>query len=386
MEHVVTNMDDEILVKIGLLGQIRSNKNYRLFSDKEHEFEYYKKRKNRLIANGYLSNRVNGYIRLRQKGYDTLEGLHPELVAVAELHKFKSGDAENEKAVLRGDVTKLFYDFGYFINLIKVIKKNNVFGVLDDSEKASTGKSVLNEDKSFITIQQLFSLIEKTEGYYFTYDFFKYLDDFFVFGNNTAGKTSISGILCKNEFTYAIYTPADITSSVNYFGEQKTLGRVLTYHEWAYGKEARYNKNENEAIVFLEDLSVVPEMLKRTKGFNPTKFLNQYYIIPTKHAELPIKILTTPNHREIIKALIYDTKKSEINEAHDGMIADIKSYEFLSCNYSKIEDIKKDGTPAHIVCYSWQAESIRNCIPQRIDLDFYVIPDEISDRLKKYFK
>ncbi len=377
MRYVITNADDAILFYVSLCGAVENRRGFNPLEDMGIKYEYYKDRKNFLISKGFLNGRKKGVLKIGEKGRERLAGISPEIPLICEMNPLKRGEEYAERNILRGKVTGELLKSGADINFLNFTKKDNNFGKLKPEERLPEGREVFGGGE--ITARRLFEGLGE-EACYITAGTVKSSDPLFAAGNESFRISSAAGIYCRKGVLYGVYAPSDIKRRISRTAESKFLERLSTYRQWAYGKEARYEASSREAVIITENIRL-RDILSEGKGFILPRILLKCFIIDLKHMELPLRIITSKGYREKLKALIYG---KEAKEKEDGTAGGIPSYEFLSCEFKKLEEIRKRPGPVHIICYPHQKEQIKECLLGK-ETEFFTVGDELCEKLRQRF-
>ncbi len=367
MKVTVNNVGELAIALIGLAGELPKDINLKNINNRTLQNAISKYKKEMRLKIDKKHNRV----RLRSpQGIEDLKNISNDLyqhyMMISNNHNFSHSEKATENLKFYSETTLMMLRNECLIDNISLRYKPNHFGKnteeYDPLETFEINPFV--EDNKIVTIGKATSVIPKNEKRFYTS---KYLKHGYPV-THRINLSKISGLLISNENMYRVYCFND--EILIPLTAEQTMG-VMTrkIYENAYGKAPA----KSSAII------ISNEMPKK----DLSKLFTDVHTIPNdKNGDFVLQMLCTDNWREkILKALYGEVCHSKL---YDGTKDDLPSWELLSCDYSKLQTIKKvaKDMPVNIICFDFQVPLVKK-ITKGVKTQIDILNNKQKDMLQQ---
>ena len=349
MKVTANNITEVLLALIALAGEIPKDITINEVSEKTLQNQISKSKKAGLLKIDANHNRI----RLKSpKGLAALKEYSEELYLhynmVSNNHKFQT----SKKALLSqqqfSSTVIMMLMNGYEIDNLSIRHKSNHFGKNEDEKDGidlvlgdgllGIGMDKFAADGNIIPLIDSASLLTKSERRFYTSKYLKLGEPI----NDRINVSRLTGTMLSGGNLYNVYNIED-GSRIFKSAEIDMNNKVRNIYMSAYGKTLR----EFEAIIIIKQ---IPTRMDRLEEI----FSHYYFIQDSRYGAFTLEILSQENWKQKLQEALY----GEISPSprFDGAVGDIPSWELLSCEYSKIQKLKKiaGDNPVHFVIFEWQ--------------------------------
>lgn len=408
MKIKIRNAQELILMCIALAGELPKN-----FDPAGHNIPitkpYLKTQITAMKKNGIVtSRRKQNYTRLKDpEGLKTLadfsEALFEHYMRISNNHSLSGSGNAKKKMNINAQVASVYFMMrcGCLIDTIGMEYDSNLFGKKNKNENnildSILGGSdfFINDDSSstffldskgeILPLKKLAQSVSHKEPYFFSARFIKNSIE------TRESKIKIRG----SRFTGFLLTPTRIFSVyyIEKAGEDFLIKNNAEAEAKTTGAKIFNAANPNrrlltipDSIVIIPDKESIPSIIhpeKRTR-FSLSSVYDTFTIITDdEEGQFMMEILKTENYREKIKNTLYYPEEIRNGKDCDGVVDGRKSWELITCDYSKIYRIKKEKTrKVHVICFDTQKEIIKKLL-KGYNTEFITIKWEDRQELKK---
>jgi hypothetical protein len=312
------------------------------------------------------------------------EDLYLHYMVISNGHKIKSGRDKRELAKRNRDSTLFMYRCGAYVDNLRLNYKVNTLSTVDDGSEDSPRyefEKYFEQNGVPASVAELTKALPLDAKFFYTSRIIK--DILNESGTKRIMLSKANGILCAGGNVYPSYFVQEGTAAYSKTHEDQVRFLAKDIHRNAYGdeNERRFSAihPNGHAIYIVENIRAIPELIqkKKRKYMTPGAVYGDYYILPCDNrGKFVINTLSTPDwETKVLDTLFYDDELT-LDKLSDGEIEGVPSWEFMTCNFRKIDYILRSGS-RHIklICYPWQKELLESLLPKR-QIDFMIMNDK----------
>lgn len=295
--------------------------------------------------------------------------LYAHYVFLTNNHKFKSGDNSIKRQRESSEDSLFLLLSQVHVDNIKIEYKPNNFGQNKDQRIFfEKGEKVFPNIGEILNLKEFTGILPDGNGFFYSSRILKKMLS--SSGTSRINTSKANGILLANKNSYVVYGETLLEGKTSKTAERAMRDFSFRIKENAFGRGncEKYNRNSSGmAIVLLDkDGKKYKREIKsivKSNSFLLDKIYESYHLIPkNENGRRVLKIIEKQNWEHRLLKSLYgnNIEKTGINDgyAEEGY----RSWELLSCNYKKLRVIMKavfSGETIDIVCFSWQAEIVK---------------------------
>lgn len=411
MRIKIRNAQELILMCIALAGELPKN-----FDPAEYNIPitkaYLKTRITAMKKNGLVtSRRKQNYTRLKDpEGLKALanfsEALFEHYMRISNNHSSGRSGSAKKKMNISAQVSSVFFMMrcGCLIDTIGMEYDSNLFGKKNKNEN-NVLDSILGGSDFFINntasptffldskgeilpLRKLAESANHKEPCFFSARFIKNSIETRESKIKIRG-SRFTGFFLNDSDIFSVYyidkADEDFLIKNNAEAEAKITGAKI----FNAANPDKQILTVPDSIIIIPDKELIPSIInpEKRKRFSLNSIYNSFSIIPDdEEGQFMMEIFKTKNYREKIKNTLYYPEEIRNDKDCDGIIDGRKSWELITCNYSKIYRIKKEKTrKAHVICFDTQEEMIKELL-KGYNTEFITIKWEDRHELKRLMK
>lgn len=387
----VHNTEEVVLGLLALCSELPKPKDLN-----EMFIEDYKIKKNTLSKSVSLMKKA-GEVSAR-KGFDGIrikspeglvrlgiisEELYLHYMVISNGHKIKSGKEKRELAKRNRDCTLFMYRSSAYVDNLRLDYNVNTLIEAngDDAHSScSTREKYFEKNGAPASVAELTHALPLEKKFFYTSRIIK--DILNESGTKRIMLSKANGILCAGGNVYPSYFVQEGTAAYSKTHEEQMRFLAKDIHRNAYGEQsekrfAAFHPN-GHAIYVVRDEACIPELIqkKKRKYMTPGAVYGDYYILPCdSRGRFVINILSTPGWETKVLDTLYYDEELTLDKLSDGEIDGVPSWEFMTCNFKKIDYILRSGSRhIHLICYPWQQDILEQLLPKR-QIDFMIMKE-----------
>lgn len=349
MNVTANNITEVVISLIALAGEVPKDLKIQEVKEKTFQNQISKAKKDSILKIDNNHKRI----RLKApKGLELLNNFSEELFLhynmVTNNHQFQTSKKAIQSQKYFSQAVLQMVRNGFEIDNFNIVHKSNHFGKNEEerdeidfvlgSGLLDIGMNKFAADGKIIPLVESASLLTQNERRFYTSKYLKLGSNI----NDRINVSRISGIMLTEGNMYNVYR-LDDGSKIFKSAEYDMNNIIRKIYMSAYGKTL----NDFEAIIIT---NLLPARTERLDGL-----FSHYYFIPNNiYGDVVIQILSRKNWKAKLQEALYGEVSP--NPRVDGIMNDIPSIEILSCEYSKIQKIKKiaGNNPVDFIAFEWQ--------------------------------